>query len=105
MARLEPSTTLTPTSNWRLGFQSVGGRGSSMKPVACFNVSRPAEKAGSRVGGASPVAAFVQRIVKATLASRSDSAFVRSFICVRRAAAPLYGALPGELQPESESGA
>src|SRR6266704_2183967 len=62
MMRLEPSTALTPTSNWRLGFQSVDGRGSSIKPAACFNVARPAEKTGSGVGGESLVAALVQRI-------------------------------------------
>jgi hypothetical protein len=57
MVRLEPSTALTPTSNWMLGFQSVDDWGSSMKPVACFNVARPAEKAGSS-GGRSPAATF-----------------------------------------------
>ena len=53
-----------------------------MKPVASFNVARPANKAGSGVGGESTVAALVQRIVKATLASMSDSAFERSFMGV-----------------------
>src|SRR6266516_2687862 len=82
MVRLEPSTALTPTSNWRLGFQWVDNRGSSMKPVACFNIARPDEKAGSSGGGESPVAACVQRLVKATLASSSDSAFESSFMFV-----------------------
>ena len=53
-----------------------------MKPVACFNIARPDEKAGSSVGGESPVAACVQRLVKATLASSSDSAFESSFMFV-----------------------
>src|SRR6266699_2223750 len=82
MVRLEPSTALTPTSNWRLGFQSVDDWETSMKPVACFNFARPAEKAGSSAGGESPVAARVQRLVKAALATRSDSAFESSFMFV-----------------------
>jgi len=32
-----------------------------MKPVACFTVARPAEKAGSSAVGESPVTALVQR--------------------------------------------
>src|SRR5438093_1952531 len=62
MVCLEPSTALTPTGNWRFGFQSVDDWGSSLKPVACFNDARPAEKAGSIVAGESPVAALAQRI-------------------------------------------
>jgi hypothetical protein len=61
---------------------SVGDWGTSIKPVARFKVARPAEKAGSSVGGESPGAASVQRTAKATLAIRSDSAFERSFKCV-----------------------
>src|ERR1041384_5209667 len=65
MLVLEPSTALTPTSNWRLGFQSVGvwfGL-SSTKPSARFSFARPGVKAPSRaVLDVRSAAARAQRI-------------------------------------------